>query len=130
MLSHLTILQRAILLCVCFMLILIGSLSYLLKDINEMTHQIEGQAEFLEKQQEAIAQQNKLIEQQKSLMKFQANTQDAYSAYNQYLFWRYESAITTEANSIKNGDLAETNLQANWRKSARWMKRWQTWRTW
>lgn len=111
MLSHLTILQRAILLCVCFMLILIGSLSYLLKDINEMTHQIEGQAEFLEKQQEAIAQQNKLIEQQKSLMKFQANTQDAYSAYNQYLFWRYESAITTEANSIKNGDLAETNLR-------------------
>ncbi len=111
MFSQLTILQRAILLCSCFILILVGSLMYLLKDINSMTLKIEGQATFLTNQQEAIQQQAKLIEKQKELASFQTVTQDAYSAYNQFLFWRYESAITTDENSMKNGDEAEANLR-------------------
>lgn len=76
-----------------------------------MSAKIDGQGAFIQNQYSAIGEQKKLISQQEKISHLQSLTQDAYSLYSQYLFWRYESVITTDSQSIKNADTAEKNLK-------------------
>ncbi len=109
--GSLTIFHRALLMSACFVLILAFSMLYIAKQINAMSAKIDGQGAFIQNQYSAIGEQNKLISQQEKISHLQSLTQDAYSLYSQYLFWRYESVITTDSQSIKNADTAEKNLK-------------------
>ncbi|MCP5207722.1 MAG: hypothetical protein H7A01_11000 [Hahellaceae bacterium] len=109
--GSLTIFHRALLMSACFVLILAFSMLYIAKQINAMSAKIDGQGAFIQNQYSAIGEQKKLISQQEKISHLQSLTQDAYSLYSQYLFWRYESVITTDSQSIKNADTAEKNLK-------------------
>lgn len=107
----LTIFHRALLMSGSFVLILTLSMLYILQQTNAMSSQIDGQGKYIHNQYTAIGEQNKLISTQERISHLQSLTQDAYSLYSQYLFWRYESVITTDSQSIKNGDKAEGKLK-------------------
>jgi methyl-accepting chemotaxis protein len=107
----LTIFHRALLMSACFVLILVVSMFYILERINEMSRQIDGQGVFIQTQYAAISEQNRLITEAEKSAHLQTLAQGAYSEYSQYLFWRYESVITTDSHSIKNGDAAEQKLK-------------------
>ncbi len=110
-----TIFYRALAMSLVFVLVLIGSLSYLLTDVREMVAIISGQGIEISQQTEAIRKQADLLEQQRQNAKLQTLTQSAYSVYSNFLYWSLLSATTGDdqviAESRKSEELLNQKLE-------------------
>jgi len=106
-----TIFHRAILMSVGLVAILLIALGLVLNNVSDMIETIEGNATYLETQTQAVAEQNKLVNQQERLVLLQTTTLEAYAFYSAYLYWRFDSVITTDERSIKEAATAEKGLR-------------------
>ncbi|RMF13275.1 MAG: methyl-accepting chemotaxis protein [Gammaproteobacteria bacterium] len=114
-----TIFQRTLILCGALLLISALGFAYLLSRVDTMLGELHTQTTLVESQQSAIATQTQLAHSQKELIDLQAATQNAYSLYARYVYWRLNAAATGDEQSTQNGNEAEARLRKELENIAR-----------
>lgn len=103
--------QRIFALTALLLAVLMGGSLLSLGKVGDMQQAIDSIGESLATQDKAIKDQIKLVNEQQDKLKLQDEVFAAYNDYTLFIYWRYDSVITGDSNSIREADKAEASLR-------------------
>ena len=107
----LSIFQRALLMALCSVVILLGAMLIQLNGVQHMLTLLESQIEQGSAQNTSIQAQTGHIDHQRKRISLQRTVQQAFDLYSEYMFWRYNSVLTQDSLAVANADAAEQQLR-------------------
>lgn len=111
--SRFGILQRALLMSILFVVILVTGFLFVLSEVGTMHTTADRVGSAVDNQNTALEEQSALLERQEKMLQQQSLILNAYNYYNLFIYWRFDSVITGERNSLKEAATAEDALLKN-----------------
>ena len=109
--SNHSIFTRSMLMAATFIALLALSLSLVIFSLGDIIKAVAIQQQLVEEQNTQVSTQNNLVAQQNADIQRMNLILEANAVFGRFIYWRFESVITLNDRSVKEGDLVEKRLR-------------------